>query len=113
MAFQLAIVFSVAAGTYKSFTAGLPLLLAVVANSTSSPTPGLQCITVDLGDNYDLEEISLWLYWPDGRKFNDNTLSVGSTNKSGTLSLDKVLHNFPGTTGYNEISLGRRYTAWD
>ena len=76
-------------------------------------TTGLQCITVDLGNTYDLDEVGLWLHWEDVRKYYDNTLSVGTTNASGTTALSTVLHSYPGTTGYNETSEGKRHTAWD
>jgi len=80
------------------------------ASTTSSP--GYQCITVDLGTTYDLDEVVLWLYWFDGRRYKDNVFSIGNTNVAGTGNLSTVLHNFPGTTAYNETANGRRYSAY-
>ena len=74
---------------------------------------GLQCVTVDLGATYDLDEVALWSYWADGRTIYYNTLSVGSTNASGTTALSTVLHTYSGTAGYAESSQGKKYTAWD
>ncbi len=75
---------------------------------------GLQCITIDLETTYDLDEIGLWLHWYDvGRIFYENTLSVGSTNVTGTSPLETILHTYSGTDGYIETSDGKRYTAWD
>ena len=101
-----------------AFDSGYPYTRIVDGNITSSVfsanmTAGLKCVTVDLGATYDLDEIAIWGYYADGRKNYDNTFSVGATDASGTTMLSTVLHNHPGTTGYNETQLGKRYTAWD
>ena len=69
--------------------------------------------TVDLGATYDLDEVTLWIYWNGGRTYYGNTLSVGPTNVGGTSSLSTILHTYSGTNGYICTSEGKRYTAWD
>ena len=81
-------------------------------NYAGTPSTGYQCFTVDLGETYDLDEVGLWGYWRDGRKYNDNTLSVGSSNAAGTTSLETILHSYIGTSSYVETSAGKRYTSW-
>ena len=51
------------------------------ANATINET-GLQCLTVDLTDSYDLDEIAIWHYWDDKRVYNLNSTFVSSDNKS-------------------------------
>ena len=41
-----------------------------------------QCITVDLEQTYDLDEIAVWNYFGDSRTFYDNVTSVSSDNSS-------------------------------
>lgn len=43
-------------------------------------TTGLQCVTIDLGQKYDLDEIAVWHFWKDGRTYYANTTSVSSDN---------------------------------
>ena len=99
--------------TPSSGSLALVINANIVSTEYLSLTSGLQCVTVDLGVTYDLDEVALWLYYADGRRYNDNTLSVGATNVSGTGALETILHSYPGTTGYNETMEGKRYTAWD
>ena len=42
---------------------------------------GLQCITVDLGQSYDLDEIAVWHYYDDHRSYSRHILSVSSDNQ--------------------------------
>ncbi|MFR8269196.1 MAG: glycine-rich protein, partial [Oscillospiraceae bacterium] len=41
---------------------------------------GNQCLTVDLGQEYDLEEIRIWHYFADNRTYYHNTTSVAGSN---------------------------------
>ncbi|MCI9110233.1 MAG: hypothetical protein HFH47_00295, partial [Bacilli bacterium] len=41
---------------------------------------GTQCIIVDLGKEYDLEEIAVWHYYDDGRKYYNNSIQVAGEN---------------------------------
>lgn len=45
-----------------------------------SYTNGKQCITIDLGDIYDLDEIAVWHYFADRRTYNDNIIFVSKNN---------------------------------
>lgn len=67
-------------------------------------TYGLQCVTVDLGQTYDLDEIAVWHYWIDGRRFYENTTYVSSDNSTW---IKAISNNDP------ETSNGKRVNAWD
>ena len=43
-----------------------------------------QCITVDLGQTYDLDEITTWHYWIDNRTYYEHTTFVSSDNVNWT-----------------------------
>ena len=45
-----------------------------------STATGNQCITVELDDTYDLDEIAVWHYYTDGRTFNENITYVSANN---------------------------------
>ena len=45
-----------------------------------SSTSGNQCITIDLGASYDLDEIAVWTYFGDYRSYYDNKTYVSSNN---------------------------------
>ena len=47
-----------------------------------SSSNGNQCVTVDLGATYDLDEVATWKYYPDDRMYYDQVLSVSSNNSS-------------------------------
>ena len=49
-----------------------------------------QCITVDLGDTYDLDEIAVWNYFGDQRRYYDNITSVSSDNQTFTEIIDEA-----------------------
>ena len=53
-------------------------------------TTGTECITVDLGDTYDLDEIAVWNYFGDQRSYYDNITSVSSDNNSWTEVIDEA-----------------------
>ncbi|MCI9110652.1 MAG: hypothetical protein HFH47_02425, partial [Bacilli bacterium] len=65
----------------------------------SEPTTsnGLQCITVDLEKEYDLEEIAVWHYYGDGRTYKNNTISVaGEDNDYKVLTLENTKETSTG-----------------
>jgi len=49
-----------------------------------------QCITVDLGATYDLDELAVWNYFGDQRRYYDNVTSVSSDNKDFTEIIDEA-----------------------
>ena len=49
-----------------------------------------QCITVDLGDTYDLDEVAVWNYFGDQRRYYDNITSISSDNNSWTEVIDEA-----------------------
>ncbi len=55
-----------------------------------STSAGNQCVTVDLGRSYDLDEIAVWHYYSDGRTYNNNITSVSSNNSSWTEVINKT-----------------------
>lgn len=67
-------------------------------------------ITIDLGDEYPLDYIKIWHYWPDGRICYGEHLSVGTTlpdGATGTADLEKVLLKYGDTQqGHHESSDG-------
>lgn len=68
-------------------------------------TTGIQCVTVDLGAVYDLDEIAVWHYWDDWRAYNDHSFSVSRDNISYTTISTK--------SDYAESSIGFHIDAWD
>lgn len=68
-------------------------------------TTGIQCVTVDLGAVYDLDEIAVWHYWDDWRAYNDHSLSVSRDNISYTT--------ISTNSNYAESSIGFHIDAWD
>jgi len=73
-------------------------------NFADGTNTGNQCITIDLGQNYDLDEIAVWHYFEDGRMYNNNVTSVSSDNSNWTevMNYDAV-----------ETANGKRVNAWD
>ena len=65
---------------------------------------GLQCVTIDLGKNYDIDEVAVWHFYPDGRTYNSPSTSVSSDNTTW-----KVIMN----TVEPETINGRRANAWN
>ena len=49
-----------------------------------------QCVTVDLGEKYDLDELAVWNYFGDQRSYYDNITSVSSDNNSWTEVIDEA-----------------------
>ena len=66
---------------------------------------GNQCVTIDLGQTYDLDEVALWHFFgKDSRIYIDNITSVSSDGTTWT-TIDNG--------GYIETSAGRHISAWD
>ena len=63
-----------------------------------------QCITVDLGNNYDLDEIAIWHYWQNNRTYFENETSVSSDN------MNWVTVTMPTAS---ETGKGRRISAYE
>lgn len=51
-------------------------------NYAATSSKGLQCVTVDLEQNYYLDEIAVWHYWGDGRTYYSNTIYISSDNNT-------------------------------
>ncbi len=71
--------------------------------SEASVSDSLQCITVDLTQSYNLDEIGVWHYWSDGRTYYSNTTYVSSNNSTWTA----VIANTDA-----ETSQGKRVSAY-
>ena len=67
-------------------------------------TSGSQCVTVDLGDTYDLDEVAVWHYFNDGRTYNDNVTYVSSDNNNWKELIK---------TTEAETSNGKRVNVWN
>ncbi len=65
---------------------------------------GTQCIMIDLGDLYNLDEIAVWHYSGDNRTYYDNVTYVSNDN----VWWIPVINNQGG-----ETLNGKRVTAWD
>lgn len=64
---------------------------------------GLQCVTVDLGQSYNLDEVAVWHYWTDGRAYNENITYTSSNNSTWQTVINKY---------ENETSQGKRVNAY-
>ena len=69
----------------------------------STHASGLQCITVDLGSTYDLDEIAVWHWFNDGRTYNNNVTYVSSDNDTWIEAINSEIP---------ETSNGKRVNAW-
>jgi len=67
---------------------------------------GLQCIIVDLEQNYNLDEIAIWHYWSDGRKYKENILSVSADK----INWKEVINNTQ--TLVSETNIGIRVNPY-
>lgn len=65
---------------------------------------GNQCITVDLGQAYDLDEIAVWHYYEDERTYYDHEMSVSNDNQHWTTVIKDSAQ---------ETSEGKRVNAWN
>ena len=66
-------------------------------------TQGNQCYTVDLGDNYDLDEIAVWNYFADDRYYKEHVVSVSSNNSNWVTII---------SNSNLETADGKRVSAW-
>ncbi len=62
-----------------------------------------QCVTVDLGSTYDLDEIAVWNYFGDLRRYYDSITSVSSDNTNFTTLINDANY---------QTSTGRRVNAY-
>jgi len=69
----------------------------------ASNSTGTQCITIDLTEPYNLDEIAVWHYYVDGRTYKDNILSV-SEDEINWIDIIKDTSN--------ETNLGKRVNAY-
>ena len=77
------------------------------ANYAFVDSGGTQSVMIDLGAEYPIDYIKVWHYYSDGRRYIDNTLSVGTVSKSGNTPLDTILWQYSGQA-YVETSAGRQ-----
>lgn len=78
------------------------------ANYAAPSVSGLQCVTVDLGQAYDLNEVAVWHYWLDGRTYYSNTTSVSIDNTNWTSVIsnnDAETANGKRVNAFNNDSL--------
>ena len=93
--------------TTQSYTFVTDGLIDNVTGSSGygeSSVAGLQCITVDLGSTYNLDEIAVWHYWSDGRTYSDNVTYVSDNGNLWIPVINKT---------EAETANGKRVTAWD
>ncbi len=73
-------------------------------NYAQAGTSGFQCITIDLTQSYDLDEIALWRYYGDARTYYSNNTYVSSDNSTWIPVL---------VDSTAESSQGKKVTAYD
>ncbi|HPE14875.1 MAG TPA: glycine-rich protein [Bacilli bacterium] len=64
---------------------------------------GNQCVVVDLGSTYNLDEIAIWHYWADSRTYYNNVTSVSSNGSTYTTVMNNT---------HAETSEGNRINAY-
>ena len=89
--------------TYDVITDGQ---LSGRANAYSDQQGLLRCVTVDLENTYDLDEIAIWHYFDESFSYNNHSLYVSSDNTNWTTLIDNV-------SGVVETSNGIRVSAYD
>ena len=72
--------------------------------ATPSSAATNQCVTIDLGQTYDLDEVALWNYFGDQRRYISNNFQVSSDNSNWT--------NLSENEAWYETSNGARYNAY-
>ena len=78
--------------------------------STWAAMAGPSSITIDLGAEYPIDYIKIWHYYPDGRTYYGEHLSVGTSlpdSTTGTQDLETLLWSYADGTGYKETSSGK------
>ncbi len=70
----------------------------------TSIASGAQCMTLDLGKTYDIDEVAVWHFHLDGRTYNSPSTSVSSDNTTWKVIMNTVA---PETIN------GRRANAWN
>ena len=75
----------------------------ITSSNYADITSGTQCITIDLGQEYDLDEIAVWHYWSDGRTYNNNITYVSNDNSSWIVAINR---------NEAETSQGKRTNAY-
>lgn len=75
------------------------------ANYVEATSTGNQCIYIDLGKLYDLDEVAVWHYWGDNRYYNNNVTSVSSDNVNWVKVID--------ISDVHETSIGKRVSAYE
>jgi len=65
---------------------------------------GLQCVKVDLGSLYDIDEIAVWHYYSNNRSYNEHSILVSKDDVSWNAVIDNQ-------AGVMETNLGIRYQA--
>ena len=71
-----------------------------------SSSQGLVCVTIDLGNKYDLDEIAVWHYYTDGRIYKNKVTSVSSDGNTWIPVIDE-------DNNAAETYDGFRVSAWD
>ena len=89
--------------SYSYITDGLIDNVTGSSGYGESSVAGLQCITVDLGSTYNLDEIAVWHYYGDGRTYNDNVTYVSSDNSNWVAVINKT---------EAETANGKRVNVW-
>lgn len=77
---------------------------STIQQFAATATTGNQCVTIDLGTTYDLDEIAVWHWFADGRTYNDNITSVSNNNSSWTTIINIT---------EAETSIGKHVNAWN
>lgn len=74
--------------------------------SETTTTSRLQCLTIDLGDIFNVDEIAVWHYFGNSdRSYNNHSLKVSSDNNNWVTIIDNV-------SGVVETSTGIRVNAY-
>ena len=77
----------------------------ISANYVGTGT-GQQCVVVDLGTTYDLDEIAVWHYYGDGRRYYYNVTYVSSDNSTWT---EVIRNNDAETDNGKRVSAYKEY----
>ncbi len=89
---------------YTYITDGLIDNTTATTNYGKASVAGKNCITIDLGSSYNLDELAVWHYFADGRTFNNNTTYVSNDKVYWKKAIDNI---------DSESSNGKRVNAWD